>query len=227
MANRIVIVMMFIFATSEIFSAYNMTIGEIIDLYKKGVGVDVIVATIDAKDAEFVLSSDDILRLKDAGVPETLITFMITRKSKVTPQQPDLTKFQPKIGTINISCSGSFSESYKSEDLYIYACLAIDDEIRIRKRDWDKINVLYVGNSEVYSFKSEWQATFSLPVKPGEHKIDVYLYIGDTDVNDYNIKSYKIYEKNVSVSEGEISNLNINIKKGTTNSSKYIVKEGD
>jgi len=226
MIKKLIIIAVFFFAVGSIFAAYNMTVGDVIDLYKKGVGVEVIVATIDAKDAEFVLSSEDILRLKDAGIPENLITFMITRKSKTTPEQPDLTKFQPKIGTINVSCSGVFSESSKSENLYIYACLSIDDEIRIRKRDWDKINVLYVGNNEVYSFKGNWQATFSLPVKPGEHKINVYLYIGENDVNDNSVKSYKIYEKTVSVAEGEIINLNINIEKETTSSNKYVVKGG-
>jgi hypothetical protein len=225
MIKWLIILVVFLCTVSSVFAAYNMTVGEIVDLYKKGVGVDIIVATIDAKDAEFVLSQDDILRLKDAGVPETLITFMISRKPKSSPEQPDLTKFQPKIGTVNINCSGSFSESYNSEDLNIYVCLSLDGEIRAKKRDWDKINILYVGNKEVYSFKGDWQATFSMPVKPGDHTINIYIYIGGNDINDSSIKSYKVYEKNITVAEKDNININLNIVKDT-NSNKYIVKEG-
>ncbi|HEC80682.1 MAG TPA: hypothetical protein ENI43_05450 [Firmicutes bacterium] len=207
-----------------IFAAYNMTVSEVIDLYKKGAGVDVIVATIEARDAEFVLTSDDIIKLREEGIPENLIVFMISRKSKSAPVEDDMSKFLPKIGTVNIACRGDFSDSHKSMDFYIYACIALDESIKARKTSWDKINVLTIGGREVYSFKASWDTSFSLPVEPGSHEVSIYLYVGESVMNDYSIKSHKIYNKVLDVSEGDVINLNLVIEK--KESGGYTVKGG-
>jgi len=56
------------------------TTEDIVQLSQKGLGEDVLVAAIERSDKGFKLNADDIIRLKQANVPEKVIAIMLRKK---------------------------------------------------------------------------------------------------------------------------------------------------
>lgn len=75
-------------------AARAMTIQDVMDLARSGVGDEVIVSQIDASDQVFTLTVQDILDLKKAGVSDRVITYMINT-GKGTGQPAAGTSEQP------------------------------------------------------------------------------------------------------------------------------------
>ncbi|MCW8128880.1 MAG: hypothetical protein KIS92_00720 [Planctomycetota bacterium] len=58
---------------------------EIVKLAEKGIGEDVLLAAVDRSDKGFSLTADDIIKLKQAHVPEKVIAAMLRKKPAAAP----------------------------------------------------------------------------------------------------------------------------------------------
>jgi len=76
---KIILVAMFAVAMLAS-SAFAASADEIVALAQKGVGEDVLLATVESSKTSYSLSAADILRLKDAKVPDKVVTAMLKHK---------------------------------------------------------------------------------------------------------------------------------------------------
>jgi hypothetical protein len=69
-------------------AARAVTMGDIIALSKAGVSADILVAVIDADRTMFTLSAEDILKLKDAAVPDAVVVKMLGTQQEYAIEAP-------------------------------------------------------------------------------------------------------------------------------------------
>ena len=81
--SRKYLVLLIVFLSILILKAYaDMTVEDVVDMWKEGFGEEVIKAKIDKENATFELSKYDLEALKKAGVSDTLIAYMIKREEE-------------------------------------------------------------------------------------------------------------------------------------------------
>jgi hypothetical protein len=231
---NIFILILFIVSTISI-AKESMSIDEIIELYDEGVSLSVIIATIDAKDATFYLTTDDIKELTNEGIPDELITYMLHRKSgqnyydRIEPDdggngngEIEIPK-KGKIATLTVNLNADYGISTKDSDMKVCIAVGMDDKIVFSQVGWDNKYILGEGMNEIYRYQTNIVKSISISKTEGDYKLSVYLSTENDDINENNCSEYEIYSRNVNITAGEANIVNIEIT--SNKDGKPVVKE--
>lgn len=77
--SRLIVALTCLFLATAAGAAQGMTVLDVLDLLEAGIGEAVILDQIEAEDARFRLSTDDLIALKSAGASDALLQDMIAR----------------------------------------------------------------------------------------------------------------------------------------------------
>lgn len=149
----------------------EISVKEIIKLVEKGVNEETIRALIVSKDATFNLSTNDLVKLKEKNVPETLVNYMINRKAgdDVGTVGGETTGGNGTgNSTVNITIEGDYSEKTTLSDMSCLCGIAVDDKVKAYASGFDEVAVL--GDSKRYYVS--FSKSVSCTLTSGEHEVE-------------------------------------------------------
>jgi len=205
----------------------EISIETIVRVMMGGMSVKEMIDFIDSRDATFIVTQDDIVFMREAGLPDYLIAYIVERKEgdvygveSVTAEGGDESaEITVQIGTINVFLTGEFVERSKSKELQFFLAIGVDGDIKTTQSGFDQVEI--VGGEYFYSTQITKNTSISL--KGGSYNLELYLWTGEgipeistlTPVWSYPIvvEAGKFGDLYLSLeSPGGLENLNINVQ---------------
>lgn len=199
------------------FAAAPITVEEVIKLCQNGVSDGVIVAVIDQTNAYFSLSTDDLIKLKQAGASDYLVNYMVARKpggpapattgggvnvAGRTTGGSETSAPAKKFGDLTVNLKGKYTVS-SNADLNVFYGAYVDGE---RKYVWDQwtsiVSITSPETGERRTKRTLAPQPFTIKVPVGVHNLSLVMWSGTSTLDDNAAKSYVVYTKQVEVKEG-------------------------
>jgi hypothetical protein len=151
-------------------SARAESVDDIVTLAQKGVGEDVILATVDNAKGTFQLSAADIIKLKDSKVPEKVITAMLRHKSAAAPA-PAVVAPAPAIAAPAPAVAAPAAPVTIAAAEGILNIENLDDRVWSYKYDPDSRTIWFTGPAADGRGNLESHGGLSVRMPPGTYKV--------------------------------------------------------
>jgi len=208
--------------------AQPVTVDEVVKLVQNKISDTVIVAQIEQSNAYFSLSTDDLIKLKQAGASDDLVSYMITRKSGGPPNDgganggaggdvnvnnagrtngdggetvapPPAAKFVE----LSVNLGGKYVVTSGADLNVLYAAF-IDGERKYYKDQWTRI--LTVTTAETGASSKKWTlepGAFTIKVPAGTHTLALAVVSSPSLIDDATAKANAAYSQQITLAEGQ------------------------
>ncbi len=219
--------------------AQPMNVDEVVKLLKNDISDNIIVARIEETGSYFSLSTDDLIKLKEAGASDELVRYMIMRKPGGEPPTTP--------GEVEVNVTGRVSEEKTAKSPAALVDLTVTVEGKYVVTSDADLNVwyaAYVDGKRVY-YKDQWQSiysittaetgvgttkrilepgTFTVKVPAGNHTLTLSCWSGRQVPTDDIGKANVIYSKQFTAAEGQPLTFNLVGETDTTSDTFVIVR---
>jgi hypothetical protein len=201
-------------------AAGEISVKEIIKLVEKGINEETIRALIVSKDATFNLSTNDLVKLKEKNVPETLVNYMINRKpgdDVGTIGGVTISGTETGNSTVNITIEGDYTEKTTLSDMSCLCGIAVDDKVKAYASGFDEVAV--IGDSKRYYVSFSKSVSCTLTSGPHEVEIKFWSGQGTPDAS----RLITIYTEKINAEKDKVLNLKYNLANDKTEQLKIVV----
>ncbi len=235
MARRwsiIVVTAALVAAAAALAGGPPLTVDEVVKLVSNKISDNVVVAQIEETNSYFSLSTDDLIKLKQANASDYLVNYMITRKPGGPPnvgtktnggssdgvnvrtagREPLLepppvaeTAAPPpaKFVDLTVNLGGKYVVT-SGADLNVLYAAYIDGERKFYKDQWTRI--LTITTAETGASSKKWilePGAFTVKVPAGTHALSLAVFSGASVLDDAAAKSHIVYTQQFTAAEGQ------------------------
>lgn len=241
MFNRLLAAALFLAAAWAPAAAFGqpMTVDDVVKLVDNDFSANIIIARIEETNSYFSLSTDDLIKLKEAGASDDLVRYMIMRKPGGPPP--------PAPGEVEVNVTGRVSEEKAVKSPAALADLTVRVEGKYVVTSQADLNVwyaAYVDGERVY-YKDQWTwitsfttpetgvtitkrvlepGSFAVKVPAGKHTLALSCWSGRQVPTDDVGKANIIYSKQITAVEGQALAVNLVGETDTTSDTFVIVR---
>jgi hypothetical protein len=200
-----------------------MALDDVIKLVDNDISDAVIIAQIEQTDSYFALSTDDIIKLKEAQASTDLINYLITRKPGSAGNggngesvrtggrvsDDDGAQEPPKFGDVAVNVAGKYVVT-SPDNLNVVFAAYVDGERKYWRDQWTKIITL--TTAETGETTKKWilePGAFSFKVPAGNHTLTLACWSGRQAPDDGVAKGSVVYTKQLTVADGGSLTLNL------------------
>jgi hypothetical protein len=227
-----------------------VTVDDVVKLLGNGVTESVIRVQIEQTNSCYSLSTDDLIKLKQAKASDGLVNYMISRKpgTAATTTEGGLTITNPggngvtvatagresagtaettpaettpkKFVDLTVNLAGTYNVKSTADLNVLYAAF-VDGEKKYSKGEWSRINTF--ASPETNLVTKKWAldpGSFTVKVQPGNHTLTLVVWSGTSTLDDKSAQGYAVYTRQITVAEGAPTVLNL---AGETNASGAFV----
>ncbi len=219
--------------------AQPMTVDEVVKLLKNDISDNIIVARIEETGSYFSLSTDDLIKLSEAGASDELVRYMIMRKPGGEPPKAP--------GEVEVNVTGRVSEekAVKSPAALVDLTVAVEGKYVVTSQaDLNVWYAAYLDGKRIY-YKDQWQSiysittaetgvgttkrilepgSFTVKVPAGTHTLTLSCWSGRQVPTDDVGKANIIYSKQITAVEGQPLTVNLVGETDATSDTFIIVR---
>jgi hypothetical protein len=241
MVRRLLIRFAFVAAllAPAVVMAQPMTVDEVVKLLNNDFSDNIIVARIEETGSYFSLSTDDLIKLKEAGASDELVRYMIMRKPggqpPATPGEVEVNvtgrvseekaaKSPAALVDLTVSVEGKYGVT-SDVDLNVWYAAYVDGERVYYKDQWTRITSFTTAETGVGTTKRILEpGSFTVKVPAGTHTLALSCWSGRQVPTDDVGKANIIYSKQITAVEGQPLTVNLVGETDTTSDTFIIVR---
>jgi hypothetical protein len=219
-----------------------MTVDEVVRLLNKNISDSIIITNIEETNSYFSLSTDDLIKLKEAGASDDLVRYMIVRKPGGPPPPTAETA-----GEVEVNVTGRVSDEKPATGPQKWVDLTVKVDGKYVVTSEADLNVwyaAYLDGKRIY-YKDQWQSirsfttpetgmtttkrtlepgSFTVKVPAGAHTLALACWSGRQVPTDAVGKANIIFSKQITAVEGQPLAVNLVGETDTTSDAFVIVR---
>jgi hypothetical protein len=216
--------------------AQPMAVDDVVKLLNNNISENIIVTRIEETGSYFSLSTDDLIKLKEAGASDELVRYMIVRKpggppaeapgepginvtGRVSDEKPATTP--QKLVELTVRVDGTYVVTSQA-DLNVWYAAYLDGERVFYKDRWTRIDSFTTAETGASTTKRTLEpGSFTVKVPAGPHTLSLACWSGRQVPTDDVGRANIIYTKKIKAVEGQP--LKVSLVGKTDNSSGAFV----
>lgn len=217
--------------------AQPMAVDDVVKLLDNDISESIIITRIEETGSYFSLSTDDLIKLKEAGASDDLARYMIVRKpggppaetpgapgvnvtGRVSGEKPATTP--QKWVELTVKVDGKYVVTSQA-DLNVWYAAYLDGE-RVYYRDqWTRITSFTTPETGASTTKRTLEpGSFTVKVPAGPHTLSLACWSGRRVPTDDVARANIIYTKKINAVEGQPLNVNL-VGKTDTSSDTFVI----
>ena len=218
--------------------AQPMAVDDVVKLLDNNISESIIITRIEETGSYFSLSTDDLIKLKEAGASDDLVRYMIVRKpggpppetpgeprvnvtGRVSDEKPATTP--QKLVELTVKVDGKYVVTSQA-DLNVWYAAYLDGE-RIYYRDqWTSMTTITTAETGVGTTQRILRpGVFTVKVPVGTHTLGLACWSGRRLPTDDLAKANVIYSKQITAVENTPLTIRLTGKTDTTSDTFVIV----
>ena len=214
-----------------------VTVDEVVKLLNNNFSANIIIARIEETSSYFSLSTDDLIKLKEAGASDDLVRYMIMRKpggpppatpgevdvdvaGRVSDEKPGTTP--QKLVDLTVRVEGKYVVTSQA-DLNVWYAAYVDGERVYYKDQWTWITSFTTPETGATTTKRVLEpGSFAVKVAAGKHTLALACWSGRQVPTDDVGKANIIYSKQIKAVEGQPLAVNL-VGKTDTKSETFVI----
>ncbi|NIT35557.1 MAG: hypothetical protein GTN49_03485 [candidate division Zixibacteria bacterium] len=218
--------------------AQPMAVDDVVKLLDNNISESIIITRIEETNSYFSLSTDDLIKLKEAGASDDLVRYMIVRKpggppateppgeprvnvtGRVSDEKPATTPQKWVELTVNVD--GTYVVTSQA-DLNVWYAAYLDGERVFYKDQWTSITSFTTPETGARTTKRILEpGSFTVKVPAGPHALALACWSGRQVPTDDVGRANIIYTKKIKAVEGQPLNVNL-VGETDTSSDTFVI----
>jgi len=217
--------------------AQPMAVDDVVKLLDNKISESIIITRIEETSSYFSLSTDDLIKLKEAGASDDLVRYMIVRKpggpppetpgeptvnvtGRVSDEKPATTP--QKLVELTVKVDGKYVVTSQA-DLNVWYAAYLDGERVFYKDQWTRITSFTTPETGATTTKRTLEpGSFTVKVPAGRHTLSLACWSGRRVPTDDVGRANIIYTKKINAVEGQPLSVNL-VGETDTSSDAFVI----
>jgi hypothetical protein len=217
--------------------AQPMAVDDVVKLLNNNISESIIVTRIEETGSYFSLSTDDLIKLKEAGASDELVRYMIVRKpggpppegpgepginvtGRVSDEKPATTPRE--LVELTVSVDGTYVVTSQA-DLNVWYAAYLDGERIFYKDQWTWVDSFTTAETGARTTKRTLKpGSFTVKVPAGPHTLSLACWSGRQVPTDDVGRANIIYTKKIKAVEGQPLSVNL-VGETDTSSDSFVI----